>query len=178
MVYLAQRTALNDYSLREVSGTPVSSISFTSKIAVWTAEGAPLTGMIRGAKQEAFPILTIQDRPHLAKRRLLTNNLLLNEYDLWLEREEETVIAARIQAARWATCISYQEHTYQLRRRSFFRFRFDLQRSDGIQVASLRETTSFWSVSVHREFALASSGPVDSTLLTFAFFLAATDFFS
>ncbi len=174
-VYTAQRTALNEYSLKTDADCLVSTISFTQKFAVWTAEGAPLTGVIRGLNKEAFPVITIRGVPRIARKRLLTNKFFFNNFDVWFEKEGEMEIHARTQAARWTSQISYQGEAYHLKRRSLFSFRFDLQRDDGHQVASFKETTPFWSVSARREFLLAFLEPIDDTLLTFAFFLAATD---
>ena len=104
----------------------------------------------------------------------MTNNFFLNDFDIWLEKEGQTAIHAHIQGARWTSVISYQRETYQLRRRSLFSFRFDMQREGGHRVVSFKETTPFWSMSVCRSYSLASLKPIDDTLLTFAFFLAAT----
>lgn len=176
-MYTAQRTALNDYSLYDVEDRPISLISFTAKFAVWAAEHAPLTGAVRDLKREAFPVLTVQGVSHIARKRLLTNHLLFNDFDVWLEREGESTIAARMEAARWINVISYQGVTYHLKRRSLFSFRFDLLRGDGSLVASFTETTPVWRVSVCRNYSLLSSQPMDDTLLTFAFFLATTVFY-
>lgn len=173
-MYTAERTDLNKYVLHKDGRQQISAIQFTDKFAVWPAEGAPLTGSITGSALDAYPQFLINGTAYTARRKLLTNNFLLNHYDVWLDKDGEAVIKIRLEPPKWKSRLSYQGQDYILERHGTFTFRYTLSDAAGQPVASFRETTPFLQFSVRRNFALQTFRPIDEILLTFAFWIGVT----
>ncbi|MDI1229181.1 MAG: hypothetical protein PSY14_15990 [bacterium] len=175
--YTAKRTALNAYAISAVDGRVVMTSSFTDKFAVWTAEGAPMASAMRGLNLEAFPQLTINGAPCIARQRLMTNKLFYNTYQIWLEGAgdaiAEKVIQVELNQAKWRNTITYQGKAYWFRRRSLFTFDYSLEDESGKELAHFSETTPFLTFSVRKTYKLLTYTPLDETLVAFAFFLAA-----
>jgi|GEM_PF-6392841 hypothetical protein len=173
-MYTAERTDLNKYILYKEGRQTVSTIQFTDKFAVWPAEGAPLTASITGSALDAYPQFSINGVSYTARRKLLTNNFLLNHYDVWLDKGGEAAIKIRLEPPKWKSRLSYQGRDYILERHGTFTFRYTLSDAAGQLIASFRETTPFLQFSVRRNFSLQTFGPIDEVLLTFAFWIGAT----
>jgi hypothetical protein len=174
--YTANRTALNTFDVSAADGRVVMTSLFTGKFAVWTAEDAPMTSAMRGLNMEAFPQLTINGAPCIARKRLMTNKLFYNTYQIWLDgagdATAEKVIQLELNQPKWRNPITYHGNVYWFRRRSLFTFDYSLEDEQGKELARFGETTPFLTFSVRKTYSLKTYSPIDETLLCFSFFLA------
>lgn len=180
-MYKAHRTAVNIYEI--YSGQDlVGRTSFTDKFAVWTAEDAPLTGVVQALGAEAFPILEIDGVKYTARKKLLASPagfaaFLYNNYTIRLENSGTSVIDVLLIGNSWAMTINYKGEKFFLKRKSLFSFRYVLTRENGSVIAAFHDTTPFLTVSIRRDFAIDVKCPLDNILITVAFWLAVNNTF-
>ncbi len=145
--------------------------AITLKNTIWPAEGAPATPHLPNAFT-GYPEIAVGPRHYLAHRRLTSDRMLTNDFDIWLTDETgQSAITARNPARVWTSAITFAGTEYALRRKSFFRYAFDLSNSAG-PIATFRDTTPFWTFNSTRRFAIALHQPADELLLTFSLFLS------
>jgi hypothetical protein len=171
---IAARTALMHYELLAPDGNAAATI--TLKNGIWPAQAAPATPFLPKAITN-HPEITAGGQTYVAHRRLRTNKFLFNDFDIWLANAAgDPVISAITVGYSWTTAIKHAGQDFALRRKSSYRFAFDLTR-DMASVATFHDTTPFWTMSARRRFALDLSQPVDDVLLAFSLFLATSIFF-
>lgn len=162
------------YELFGPDGNPAATIAL--KNGIWPAEAAPATPFLPKAITN-HPEITVGGKTYVAHRRLLTNNMMFNNFDIWLTGPAgEPVISAKTVGRSWTTAISHAGQGYALRRKSFFGFSFDLS-ANNASIAAFRDTTPFWTFNSTRRFALDLAQPVDDLLLAFCLFLATSIIF-
>ncbi len=176
-MYTAKRTALNKFSLYKAGGEQIASMSFTGRLAVWPAEGAPLNGAVVGSGLGAYPEFILNGIAYKAQRALLSNQFIFNSYDIWLGKDGRKAIEIRTSPPSWTWPISYQGKTYLLKRKHLFAFKYELSSEDGRRIASFTDSTPFLQFSERRDFAIDTTGPVDEMLLAFSFWIAVIAFF-
>ena len=135
-----------------------------------------MTSTMRGLHMEAFPQIIINNTPYVARRRLMTSNMIFNTYEVWLYRADgepaEKIIQMDLHERRWCNPVSFQDKTYWFRKKSLFAFKYSLEDTSGKEIAHFSETTPFLTFSVRKTYKLQIYSPVDETLLAFTFFLA------
>lgn len=172
MHYSVTRQSLMKYVLGPETA-PFASITLKNRL--WPTEGAALANVL-GDTLTDYPSLMIDGAQYQAHRKLLSNRLLVNDYDAWLlDADGAEVIRCFLRGAGWSSQLRHLEKTYVLRRTSFFSFRFTLT-GNGIR-ACLTDTTPFLTVSSRRSFEIESDSSIDHILLCFSVFLATTSAF-
>lgn len=167
-MYKAHRTALAEYAITDNSDQPIATFAFPK--IVWGAEGAPLTAVL-SSQLLSNPTFDIGGKKYTAYKKLLTNNLLANDYNIRLTGDNGDVITAFYPGNKWTIPIEHAGVSYRLVRRTLFTFDFTLHRGE-TQIASFKETTPFFTFTSRKKYGMETTETLDPELLTFSFFLA------
>ncbi|QDK42671.1 hypothetical protein DOM21_14675 [Bacteriovorax stolpii] len=174
-IYKATRLSLSEAEILDSNERQIARI-FWPKVGVWKTKNAPLSEAM-GDRWQSHPMIEIGDKKFMAYRKLLTDNFLVNEFEIALgDNTEQMKIVADLKGSKRKIIIRYEDGEYQLLSESFFRFHFKLFKGE-TQICQMKDETPFFTFSSRREFVVTSDKGLDPILLSFSFFLAHNSFF-
>lgn len=173
-VYKAIRLTIEEATILGSNDGELAHITWPA--GIWKTKNAPLSEAL-GDRWQSNPVIKIGLKKLVALRTLLTDKVLVNDFEISLKDEsDQALIVANLQGSRKTIAMRFENSEYLLTRESFFSFRFSLQK-DGTQILRMKDVTPFLTFSSRREFAIESEKDIDPALLSFSFFLAHNIFF-
>lgn len=166
--YRITRVSLTEALLRDSSGHEPGRISWPAA-RIWGAKNAPLSEAL-GPRFLESPVLEVDGKKFEAKRTLLSNNWVVNDFDVSLEGVEGGLVA-HLREDRRRIEIFYRGEKSTLLRKGYFRFRYEVECPGGGRLR-MKDTTPFFTFTSRREFLINGDGYTDPLFVLFAFFLA------
>lgn len=173
-MYKAKRAAIGIYEIEQSSGARVVRIEMPKK--VWATDNAPLNNIVGALGMNDCPIFEFPDARHEVRRGLLTNNMLVNRYNIWIDQGDTRIIEAYPESNVKPVRITYRGEEFRLVRTSWFKYAFTLERN-GQPLAQFEDTTPFLTFTAARSFNIKNRTEIDDMLVGFAFFLTALIYF-
>lgn len=167
----ARRTSLLTYEIDGNDGELQAQIEMPK--GLWTANGAPLAQVVASSGFGDTPILTISGKSYQIHRDLLTDNLLVNCYCIYLQDDAgHKIIEAKSPVEQRSSRICYQDAAFLVVPRSLFAFNYEVTNQE-ICVARFKDVSPFLTYSARRSYSIETkTAEFEPLLLAFAFFLA------
>lgn len=169
----AERTSLTDYVLY--------GLSEGADTVIHGAQGLWMPGRKPGdlsplGRPLSFPQIILPHKTLTLVRRITYGGFLRTDYEVdFLDAQGHTKLVAQMPAGRICH-FNCGGLAYTLNMASVFSFRPVLQ-CEGMDVARLKETTGFWSVSVRRTYQLQMLQDIEPLAVAAAFFMATVKFY-
>ena len=172
----ARRTKLQQYEIDGIDGALQTQIDMPK--GLWTANGAPLSGLIAGAGLDDTPVITTMGKSYSVYRDWLCEKALISYYLIYLQDDAgHKTIEAKTPGEKRASSMRYQNTDFLVAPRSLFAFNYEVMNQE-ICVARFKDASSFLTFSARRRYSIETeTGKIEPMPLAFAFFLAVCSFY-